>query len=182
MDRHGQAPGALGARPTTGGRASMSARRPDRRALVGAGLVLLSTAIWGGESSSPRFILQQITVNAAGTTSQGPGHVLSASLGQEVTVGTSSSVPHVAQSGFWSFFGSGLAPVLLMAQTNPGNSQNVDLTWTGHNAPYAVFQSSNCTDVFSALFATTPDRRYDNISPPPAALVCFNVLATAPGP
>ncbi len=152
------------------------------QAFIWALLLIVPTATWSSQSSSGRYVLQQSTLNSAGTASQGTGYGLAASLGQETTVGTSSSTKYVVQSAFWAFVGSGLAPVLLTVKHHPGNRENVDLTWTGNNTPYAVFQSVDCVNVFHGFFASTFDNHYDDISPPPATLVCYNVMATAPGP
>lgn len=143
---------------------------------------ILPAATWAGESSSPRFVLQESSLNSAGRTSLGTVYTITDSLGQEATIGTSSSGQYITQAGLWSFLGSGLAPVVLSAASNPGNVENVDLTWTGMNAPYRIFQSTDCSNLSTGFFASTNDNSYTNIAPPTAMLVCYMVLATAPGP
>jgi len=145
-------------------------------------VLILPVAAFAAQSTSTSYILHQSTLSAAGMTSQGTQYRASTSLGQELTVGTSSSPRYVVQSAFLSFVGSGLAPVVLTVTHNPINSENLDLAWTGNNSQYDVYQSVDCTSVFSAFFVTTTDRSYNNISPPAATLVCYNVLASAPGP
>ena len=83
--------------------------------------------------------------------------------------------------GFWSFVGSGLVPVLLTVDRNGIVPGNVDLSWSGNNTPYEIFEATDCTNVFSYPFGTTSANNYDDITPP-SGLVCYNVLATAPGP
>ncbi len=156
--------------------------RPEIRVLAWVLLPLGAASAASGSSSSASYVLHSSSLDSAGTTSQGTGYTLSASLGQEATIGVSSSPRYVAQSGFWSFGGSGLAPVVLTAASTPGNPANVDLTWTGSNAPYAVYQSTNCANVFGSLLTWTTANSYLDIAPPAATLVCYSVLATAPGP
>ena len=64
----------------------------------------------------------------------------------------------------------------------PVTSGNVDLSWSGNNAPYEIFESTDCASIFSSLFDTTSANNYDDIAPPAGSVVCYNVLATAPGP
>ena len=97
-------------------------------------------------------------------------------------MGTSSSNHFVLQAGFWSFLGSGLVPVYLAVDDTIGIPGNVDLSWSGNNSPYSVYQSVDCTDVFSSLLTTTTANQLTNVMPPAATLVCYSVLATAPGP
>jgi hypothetical protein len=136
----------------------------------------------GGEAASPNYRLGQFTLNSAGTTSESAGYRLDASLGQASTVGASASPKYVMQSGFWSFVGSGLVPVVLAVDRNGGTPGNVDLFWSGNNAPYEVFRSDDCANVFGGFFGSTSSNTFENLAPPPGELTCFNVLATAPGP
>lgn len=135
-----------------------------------------------GQSSSASYVLQQSTLNTGGDFGTSASYIGAGSLGQEATIGTSSSFHYVAQSGFWGFFGSGLVPVWLFANRNPVNRDNVDLNWTGNNSPYDVYQATGCTNVFGSYFGTTPANAMANIPPPVTTLVCYSVLATAPGP
>jgi hypothetical protein len=156
-----------------------------RRILLACAAAALAAALQPparASSSSPRFVLKSATTGAAGATSSSGNYALSATLSQEVTVGTSSSRHFVLQSGFWSFVGSGLVPVHLFVNRNSGNPEHVDLKWTGNNPPYDVYQSADCTDVFGTLYGTTPSNAYPDVVPPPAPLVCYSTLATAPGP
>jgi len=165
-----------------------------KRALAGSGgparvgvaaLVLAALAAAAlpalAESSSASFVLKQSTTNTGGDVSSNSFR-LTGSGGQEATVGTSSSFHFVLQSGFWSFAGSGLVPVILFAERNVVRPDNVDLSWSGNNSPYDIYQSTDCAAVFSFLLDTTASNFYDDIAPPPARLVCYSVLASAPGP
>jgi hypothetical protein len=73
-------------------------------------------------------------------------------------------------------------PVILAVDKNAGTAGNVDLTWSGNNSPYDVYQATDCTNVFGSLFDSSAGNTYNDITPPGASLVCYSVLATAPGP
>src|SRR5206468_9246247 len=75
-----------------------------------------------------------------------------------------------------------LVPVYLLMRKNPADQEDLDLLWTGNNPPYNIFRSTDCTNVFSSFFTTEPENAHTDTSPPPDRLVCYNVLATAPGP
>jgi hypothetical protein len=137
------------------------------------------------ESSSPSYRLTQTTVNGGGGTSASPSgtaHRLSSSMGQESTIGVSSSFGFVLQGGFWSFQGTGLVPVLLSAAKNGAVPSHVDLSWTGNAPPYALYATSGCSNVTSGFLATSPTPAFTDTSPPPGSLACWSVFATAPGP
>jgi hypothetical protein len=145
-------------------------------------ILVLSPALAADPPSSASFILLQSTLNSAGEAGTSPSYNLDSSLGQELTIGASSSHHLVVQSGFWGFVGSALVPVVLQVDRNPVNVGNVDLYWSGNNPLYDIYQSTDCTDVYSTYHASTANNDYTNISPPTATLVCYSVLATAPGP
>lgn len=153
--------------------------------LVTLALVLAPTALFA-QSISPSFRLSQSTRNGGGGTSVSPAGSafrLTGSLGQESTIGTSSSVRYVVQSGFWSFVGSGLVPVLLTAEKNPGNPANPDLTWSGNGSYYSVYRDTGCSDLFaSGPLATETVKIWTDVAPPTSDLVCYGVLSSAPGP
>jgi hypothetical protein len=134
------------------------------------------------QSSSASYVLKQSTTNSAGDVSTSAGYRLSPSLGQEATVGTSASPHYVLQSGFWSFVGSSLVPVYLTAERNVINPDDVDLTWSGVSDPYDLYRSDNCTDAFSFYMDTTSGNSYTDVTAPAVNLLCYSVLATAPGP
>jgi hypothetical protein len=96
---------------------------------LAVGLVLSAFPVLA-QSSSASYVLQQSTIDAAGEAGTSTSFALTASLGQELTVGTSSAPPYVLQSGFWSFLGSGLVPVILAVDKNSSNPGNVDWTST----------------------------------------------------
>jgi hypothetical protein len=161
-------------------------RRTARTAVVGGliGAVLLIASPAGGESQSASYVLKQsASVAGAGLGTEGisDSFRLQGSAGQESVVGASGSPHFVLQSGFWAFGGSALGPVLLTVNHGslPGN---VDLLWTGENEPYTVYQSIDCAGVFASPLVVTPLHSYLEATPPPGDLVCFNILATAPGP
>ena len=144
-------------------------------------MILAVLPVWA-QSSSTSYILQQSTVNAGGEPSDSTNYRLDASAAQEVTIGTSSSTTYVLQSGFWGFVGSGLVPVILTVDDNAGTPGNINLSWSGNNSPYDIYEATDCTNIFGTFFDTTPANDYLNIAPPAADLVCYSVLATAPGP
>ena len=75
-----------------------------------------------------------------------------------------------------------MVPILLGVDKNATVPNHVDLIWSGNNPPYDIFQSVDCSDVFSSFFGTTGSNSFENISPPEVRLTCYNVLPTAPGP
>ena len=133
------------------------------------------------ESASTSYRLNPATMDVGGAEISSASYVLNSSASQRATIGTSSSPGFVLQSGFWSFVGSGLVPVLLTVDDGimPGD---VDLSWSGNNSPYDVYESTDCTNVFSSFFDTTASNNYNGITPPASSLVCYSILATAPGP
>jgi hypothetical protein len=133
--------------------------------------------------SSNSYKLQQNTANSGGEPIVSASYRFDGSVGQESTVGTSSSTSasFVLQSGFWSFAGSGLAPVTLTVNKNQIYLDHIDLFWTGNNAPYDIYQATDCTNVFSSFFDSTASNSYSDIAPVPVTLVCYSVLATSPG-
>jgi len=133
-------------------------------------------------STSPSYRLQPTTINAGGAPSVAASRSANGSLGQELAVGTSSAPHYIVQSGFWSFLGSGLVPVVLSATKTPGQPASVDLGWSGNNASYDVYRNANCATVFSGVFAATSTNAYTDGSAPTSGLTCYNVLALAPGP
>ena len=138
----------------------------------------------GAQGSSAHYVLQQATFNTGGGTSVSPAgtaHRMSDSLGQESVSGCSSSFHYVLQSGFWSFVGSGLVPVVLMLAKDAGDPECPDLSWTGNNQYYFVYRSTSAADTFWNLDHSQPGRTWTDGSPPEGLVVIYNVLATAPG-
>jgi len=164
--------------PNTEGAVRLQWRVP----LLAIACLTAATLSASAQSSSTNFVLQQSTLNTSGQEQTSASYRLTASLGQELTVGTSSSTHLVLQSGYWSFLGSGLVPVVLTVEKNVVTPANLDLSWSGNNSPYDVFESTNCASIFASPLTTTPNNTLTNITPPVATLVCYSVLATAPGP
>lgn len=145
-------------------------------------------AVCNGVASSASYCMQQTTLNGGGTTSVSPTGTnfrLTASIGQESVIGVSSSPNYVLQSGFWSYYGSGLVPVLLTLNKNTGNPR---LNWTGNNPNYSIYRlagttsASACSTVFANLLTTVTPQTYTDAASPAQPLTCYSVLATAPGP
>ncbi|ANM31385.1 hypothetical protein ABI59_20120 [Acidobacteria bacterium Mor1] len=158
----------------------MSARRLCLAAII---LFAVLLPAYASQSTSASFVLHQSTVNSGGDESASASFVLTGSVGQETAVGASSAgTSYVLQSGFWSFAGSGLVPVVLAVDRNDVTPENLDLNWSGNNPPYSIYRSADCGDVLSSLFDSTPANDYEDIAPLASSLECFNVLATAPGP
>jgi hypothetical protein len=135
------------------------------------------------QASSASYRLQPMTINGGGAPATAPNSRLNASIGQELAVGASSSPHFIVQSGFWSFVGSSVVPVVLLASRNIAQSTQVDLTWSGNNASYDIYRNTGCASVFSSVLASTSNRFYfDTTAPSLVQLVCYNVLALAPGP
>ena len=136
------------------------------------------------QGSSAHYVLQQKTLNAGGgggPTMPGGLYRMEDSLGQESVVGCSSSFHYVLQSGFWSFFGSGLVPVILMVTKDTGDPSCPDLSWTGNNPYYFVYRSTDPSAIFSDLNHSQPGQTWTDRSSPDAPVVFYSVLATAPG-
>jgi len=134
------------------------------------------------QSQSSSYVLQQSSCSSAGGAMSSGAYRLGGSLGPEAAIGVSSSPHLVLQSGFWSFSGSGLVPVYLLLYKSPFIEGQIDLLWTGNNPPYTIYRSADCSQVFSSVFATESSNSQSDPAPLPAALSCYNVLATAPGP
>ena len=98
----------------------MATIRPIVRLFVFLVTCLCLVPSWTvAQSSSTNYVLKQHTVSSAGQEASSAGYALGASAGQEATIGTSSSPRFVLQSGFWSFAGSGLVPVILAVDKSP---------------------------------------------------------------
>jgi hypothetical protein len=136
------------------------------------------------DSSSASYRLKAVTLDAAGAASASPSRVANGSLGQELVVGVSAAPHFILQSGFWSYLGSTVVPVVLAVNRDPGDAAAIDLTWTGNNALYDVYSSSNgrCASLFGAVPAGTTANAYVDSTVPEEPLVCYSVLAVAPGP
>lgn len=137
------------------------------------------------QSSSAHYVLQQSTINGGGGTSVSPSsesYRATDSLGQESVIGCSSSFHYVLQSGFWSFVGQGLVPVVLMLHKDGANPALPDLSWSGNNPYYFVYRSTDPAAIFSGLLFSQPEQTWTDSAPPDAPLVFYSVLATAPGP
>jgi len=150
--------------------------------VLGLVLVALCGAVVLGASESENYRLEPATADTGGAELQSAAYRLGSSTGQEVVVGTSSSPHFVLQSGFWGYAGSGLVPVELVVARNAIDPQHVDLIWSGNNPPYDVFQATDCANVFAQYYDTTGGNAYPDVTSPAASLVCYQVLATAPGP
>ena len=159
-----------------------------RRSTVVACLVLCAGAGTGkdarAQSSSASYRLVSTTLDAAGGSPAGPSASLNGSLGQELVVGVSAGPHFVLQSGFWGFLGSTVTPVVLAVNRNPGDPDAIDLTWSGNNATYDIYRStsSHCDSQYASVLAATSANAYTDAEPPSAPLVCYSVLAVAPGP
>ncbi len=135
----------------------------------------------GPGSTSASYAIQRSSLSAGAEASASTSFVLTPTIGQELVIGTSASPRFVIQSGFWSWIGSGLVPVLLSVDRGI-DPEAVDLSWSGTNDPYEVFQATNCDAVFGAPLTTTVANLLDEVGTASGGLTCFNVLATAPGP
>jgi hypothetical protein len=143
-----------------------------------------------GVAGSTGHCLQQATLNGGGATSVSPVGTtfrLTASLGQESAIGVSAAANHVLQSGFWSYYGSGLVPVVLMVHKNSVTPADPELSWTGNNSPYSLYRLSGatgsaCATLFNNLLTTQAPQTYTDAATPAEPLTCYSVLATAPGP
>lgn len=144
-------------------------------------LLALSTPATA-QSQSANFRLMPATIDAAGAPAAGAGHRSNGSLGQSIAVGTSSAPHFVVQSGFWSFTGSTLVPVVLAANKVPAQPGAVGLSWSGNNASYDVYRAPACAAVFGSVYAATSALSYTDTAAPSSGLACYNVLAVAPGP
>ena len=161
--------------------------RRSTRWLAILAIAALPGAVWAAgetaESQSPSYRLSPVAIDAAGDQVGGPTHRLSASLAQESTVGSSASPHFIVQSGFWSFLGTTMVPVLLSVSHTPGGDhESVDLSWSGNQASYDIYRSTDCAALFSSPLTATSDNDYTDANPPSSTLVCYTVLGEAPGP
>ena len=144
--------------------------------------VALAAAPVIAQSESSSYVLHQSTASSTGGPSDSSSFRLDGVAAQPVTIGVSSSPRFVVQSGLFSFVGSGLAPVVLSVDHTLGMTGQIDLAWTGSNPPYSIYESTDCIGIFDSLLATTTSNDQPGITPPAGSLVCYSVLATAPGP
>lgn len=149
--------------------------------LLGCLSLLAAVAAPAQTSCSASFCLRQTTLDAGGAAGASAGYASTGSLGQEVAVGTSSSPQYVLQSGFWSFCGSGLVPVVLLVTKNSSDPELPDLSWSGNNPPYVVYRDLDPSQVYGSPLTSTSAKAYTDAAPPSAAVVFYGVLATAPG-
>jgi hypothetical protein len=149
-----------------------------------AGLLLaVITAVPAfAQPQSPSYVVHPSAAASGGGLSNSSSFRLDAAAAQPVTVGVSSSPRFVVQSGVFSFLGSGLAPVILSVDHTTGMAGQVDLAWTGSNPPYSIYESTDCANVYGATPASTTLNEQPGILPTAGSLVCYSVLATAPGP
>lgn len=161
-----------------------SQRVVSRRTLVAvvASLCLVPLSRAETLSTSPSYRLSAVTMNAAGAPSVSATKASNGSLGQELTVGASSSPHFIIQSGFWSYLGSTVVPVVLHANRDGSPPGAVALTWSGNNTSYDVYRSAACASVFDNVLTMTSNNAYTDTTAPNAGLICFNVQAIAPGP
>lgn len=134
------------------------------------------------QATSANYRLQPVTVNGGCAPTTSATHRLNASLGQESTVGASSAPHFIVQSGFWSFLGSTVVPVVLTANRDAVQPATVDLSWSGNNASYSIYRNTACASVFASIVATTANNAFSDRAAPIGGLTCYNVLAYAPGP
>lgn len=164
----------------------MSHLRTITSALALAACALTASATCNGVASSASYCMQQTTLNGGGGTSVSPvgtNFRLSASIGQESVIGVSSSPNYVLQSGFWSYQGSGLVPVLLTLNKSASPNFYPVLNWTGNNSPYSVYRVGNaCNTVFANFLTSQTPQSYTETAGVAGPLTCYNILATAPGP
>lgn len=135
-----------------------------------------------GQAQSASFRLVQSTLDGGGEESASSTRRAWGSIGQELTIGTSAAPHAILQSGFWSFLGSSLVPVLLTLDKDGGIPASPELTWSGNNPPYTIYRATDCAGVFGGVLAVEPTNTHTDGSSFPDGLTCYNVLATAPGP
>ena len=159
----------------------MSCDRRLRLFELGA-LAFFAAAAAGAQSSSPSYRLERSTLDGGGAISTSAGARVTASIGQESAIGTSSSFGSVVSSGFWSFAGSGLVPVVLTGRKNGSVPADPDWDWTGNAPPYEIHRSTDCSALRDGYLLSQGTRSWTDVAPPAAPLVCYSVFATAPGP
>jgi hypothetical protein len=159
------------------------AGRTSRAATVAALMAsLLVGSLAAAQSTSPSYRLQPTTLNSGGGAATSATFRGDASLGQESAIGASSSFDYIVQSGFWSFLGSTVVPVVLSVGKHAGAPADVELAWSGNNAPYSIYRATAPEAIHGgAVFAMTSNNAYLDPAPPATALVCYSVFATAPG-
>jgi len=148
-------------------------------------LVLLFAAATmhaAAQSTSPSYRLQPSTLSTAGRATAGSAVLADGTLAQPSTVGASASLHFITESGYWSFLGSTIVPVVLMTSRHPGSPGAIDLAWSGNNAPYAIYRATDPASIYGgAALASTSNNAYDDAAPPAGSLVCYSVLTGPPG-
>lgn len=170
--------GVISGTPNAAGNFIFTATATDANACIGNQSYSIQMAHLYGLGCTSALCLQQYTLDAAGLPVISTNYRLNASMGQELATGCSSTPHYVLQSGFWGAYGSTLVPVVLTLTKSGVNPQ---LDWSGNNAPYSIYRASNCADTFNNYYAGTTAKTFTDTSPPPDNLICYDILATAPG-
>ena len=134
-----------------------------------------------GESQSTNYRLQPLTIGNGGEESASASYAMQDTAGQPSTVGTSASFNFILEAGFWAFQGTRLAPVVLTVEPDAMVPTNPHLLWTGTDAPFVVHRSLDCAALGPNPHTTQGGNSWTDASPPAGTLVCYSVVATAPG-
>lgn len=130
--------------------------------------------------TSPSYRIARSTVSVAGTPATSATYRLDATAGQETVVEASSSESYVLQSGYWSFTGSPVVPLVLLLAKIPAAPGDVALTWSGNAAPYTIYRSADCSTISTGEIAVEGSLHYTDASPPVMPLLCYRVLPSVP--
>ncbi|MGH9870400.1 MAG: cohesin domain-containing protein [Candidatus Polarisedimenticolia bacterium] len=123
----------------------------------------------------PTYLLSMKSVNSGGGEAASASWRAGGSMGQESVVEASAAFGHVVQSGFWSFAGTGVVPVVLSVGATV-------LSWSGNDPPYSIYRSGDCSDVGSSLLTVTPASSFsDPAVPAPGQVFCYQVEPAPPG-
>ena len=157
--------------------------RAPRHHLVAVGLLFcLAQPVFAGDGSrSASYNLQPLTVSNGGAESSSTSYAMHDTAGQEATVGTSASFGFIVESGFWAFQGARLQPIFLSVEKDPVVPSNPHLLWTGSDTPFVVHRSVDCATLSLSPHTAQGGNSWTDPSPPLATLVCYSVVATAPG-
>ena len=163
----------------------MTVRRRTWSIVLALGL-LPSGGVFGSDSGtvaqSPSYRLQPGVIDAAGGHASSTSYRADGSAAQLATVGASSAMHFVLQSGFWGFLGSAPVPLVLAADKTPSQPGSVDLSWSGNSPPYTLYRAADCATVLSSVLAQTSNNNYTDGSTPTSGLACYSVLTAQPAP
>ncbi len=119
-----------------------------RKAIVGIGVLMLSTLVLAQTSTSFKM---RVSATAVGQTvsAASNNYQTTVVLGQESLAGALSfcNGGYRTSLGFWSVVGDLPVPIQLLVDKDPADSEMVDLSWSGADDGFEVYRATSPEDV-----------------------------------